>query len=120
MVEDLTTRLDYAYSARRVDYDENAFLALVPMANVVPAGGATVSAYQYLLQTGLTGFGPVAGFPSVALTGNAAIFSPNNNILPQSLYGSRNNVNEEVGMRRFNMADRNRNKLRGMLNWDAN
>ena len=90
------------------NYDENAFLSLVPMANVVPAGGATVSAYQYLQQTGLTGFGPVAGFPTSPLTGNAAIFSPNNNILPQALYGSRNNINEEVGMRRFNMADRNR------------
>ncbi len=119
VIENVTGRLAYAYSARRVDYDENAFLALVPMANVVPAGGATISAYQYLQQTGLTGFGPVAGFPTVALTGNAAIFSPNNNILPQALYGSRNNINEEVGMRRFNMADRNRNKVRGSVNWDA-
>jgi MtrB/PioB family decaheme-associated outer membrane protein len=119
VVENLSGRLAYAYSERRVNYDENAFLALVPMANVVPAGGATVSAYQYLQQTGLTGFGPVAGFPSAPLTGNAAIFSPNNNILPQALYGSRNNINEEVGMRRFNMADRNRNKVRGSVNWDA-
>jgi MtrB/PioB family decaheme-associated outer membrane protein len=119
VIENLSGRIAYAYSARRVNYDENAFLALVPMANVVPAGGATVSAYQYLQQTGLTGFGPVAGFPTVPLTGDAAIFSPNNNILPQSLYGSRNNINEEVGMRRFNMADRNRNKVRGTINWDA-
>jgi MtrB/PioB family decaheme-associated outer membrane protein len=119
VIENVTGRLAYAYSARRVDYDENAFLALVPMANVVPAGGATISAYQYLQQTGLTGFGPLAGFPTVALTGNAAIFSPNNNILPQALYGSRNNINEEVGMRRFNMADRNRDKVRGSVNWDA-
>jgi predicted porin len=119
VIENVTGRLAYAYSARRVDYDENAFLALVPMANVVPAGGATISAYQYLQQTGLSGFGPVAGFPSVALTGNAAIFSPNNNILPQALYGSRNNINEEVGMRRYNMADRNRDKVRASVNWDA-
>lgn len=119
VIENVTGRLAYAYSARRVDYDENAFLALVPMANVVPAGGATISAYQYLQQTGLSGFGPAAGFPSVALTGNAAIFSPNNNILPQALYGSRNNVNEEVGMRRYNMADRNRDKVRASVNWDA-
>lgn len=117
--ENVSARLAYAYSERRVNYDENAFLALVPMANVVPAGGATISAYQYLLQAGLTGFGPVAGFPTVPLTGNAAIFSPNNNILPQALYGSRNNINEEVGMRRFNMADRNRNKVRSSVNWDA-
>jgi MtrB/PioB family decaheme-associated outer membrane protein len=118
-VENVGGRLAYAYSERRVDYDENAFLALVPMANVVPAGGATISAYQYLLQTGLTGFGPVAGFPASPLTGDAAIFSPNNNILPQALYGSRNNINEEVGMRRFNLADRNRHKARASVNWDA-
>ena len=117
--DDLDARVAYAYSQRRVNYDENAFLALVPMADVVPAGGATISAYQYLQQTGLTGFGPVAGFPTVPLSGNAAIFSPNNNILPQALYGSRNNINEEVGMRRFNMADRNRDKVRASVNWDA-
>jgi MtrB/PioB family decaheme-associated outer membrane protein len=118
--DDLDARVSYAYSQRRVDYDENAFLALVPMANVVPAGGATESVYQYLQETGLTGFGPVAGFPTTPLTGNAAIFSPNNNIVPQALYGSRNNINEEVGMRRFNMADRNRNKARATVNWQAN
>src|SRR5256885_7141960 len=39
----------------------------------------------------LTGWGPAAGFPATPLTGNAAIFSPNNNIVPQSLYGSRDN-----------------------------
>jgi hypothetical protein len=78
-----------------------------------------VSAYGYLQQTGLTGFGPVAGFPTVPLTGNALIFSPNNNILPQALYGSRNNINEEVGMRRFNMADRNRSKGRASVDWGA-
>ncbi len=119
LVENLSARLSYARSQRRVDYDENAFLALVPMANVIPAGGATISAYQYLLLTGLTGFGPVAGFPATPLSGNAAIFSPNNNILPQALYGSRNNINELAGMRRFNMADRNRDKVRGIVNWDA-
>ncbi len=118
--DELDARLAYAYSQRRVNYDENAFLALVPMANVIPAGGATESAFQYLQETGLTGFGPVAGFPTTPLTGNAAIFSPNNNILPQALYGSRNNINEEFGMRRFNMADRTRNKVRGNVNWQAN
>ena len=119
VIENVSSRILYAYSERRVDYDPNAFLSLVPMANVIPAGGATVSAYQYLLQTGLTGFGPVAGYPTTPLTGNAAIFSPNNNIVPQSLYASRNNINELVGMMRYNMADRNRDKLRASINWDA-
>ena len=36
--EDFTARVDYAYSARRApNYNENAFLALVPYANVSPA-----------------------------------------------------------------------------------
>ena len=36
--ETLTARVGYAYSARRApNYNENAFLALVPYANVSPA-----------------------------------------------------------------------------------
>jgi MtrB/PioB family decaheme-associated outer membrane protein len=115
----LNARLGYAFSWRRGTYDENAFLALVPMANFVPAGGATTSVLRYLNATGLTGFGPVAGLPSTPLTGDASIFSPNNNIVPQSLYGSRNNINELVGMRRYMVADRNRHKVRSSLDWQA-
>lgn len=122
--DDLSAKLGYARSQRTVNYDENAFLALTPYANVIPtlgAGvGATQSAYAYLTANGLTGFGPLAGLPTTALTGNAAIYSPNNNILPQALYGSRNNINELIGLRRFNMADRNRDKVRTSLNWQAN
>jgi hypothetical protein len=94
----------------------------VPMANVVPGApivGATTSAYGYLVQTGLTGFGPLAGFPTSPLTGNAAIFSPNNNIVPQALYGSRDNVSEIPGLARFNVADRRREKARASLDWQA-
>ena len=118
----LDANVSYSYARRRVDYDPNAWLALVPMANVVPGAptvGATTSVYGYLTQTGLTGFGPLAGFPVMPLTGNAAIFSPNNNIVPQSLYASRDNVSELPGMRRFDMADRNRNKVRSSLDWQA-
>lgn len=122
--DDLDAKLGYARSQRTVNYDENAFLALVPYANVIPtlgAGvGATQSVYTFLTANGLSGFGPLAGLPTTALTGNAAIFTPNNNIVPQALYGSRNNINELIGMRRFNMADRNRDKLRTSLNWQAN
>lgn len=119
VIEDLTTSLSYTYSHRNANYDENAFLALVPMANVIPTGGATQSVYQYILSTGLTGFGPYAGFPTTPLTGDAAIFSPNNNIIPQALYGSRNNINELLGLRRYNMADRNRDKVRAKASWQA-
>jgi MtrB/PioB family decaheme-associated outer membrane protein len=118
--ESVSTNLSYSYGQRRVTYDPNAWLALVPMANVVPGApivGATTSVFGYLTQTGLTGFGPVASFPTTPLTGNAAIFSPNNNIVPQSLYGSRDNVSELPGMRRFDMANRDRKRLRASLDW---
>jgi MtrB/PioB family decaheme-associated outer membrane protein len=120
--DSLDARVGYAHSRRDVNYDENAFLALVPYANAVPTlgagAGATSSAYQYMLTNGLTGFGPNLGY--AATTGQANIFTPSNNIVPQALYGSRNNINELIGMRRFNMADRNRDKLRAMVNWQAN
>jgi hypothetical protein len=121
-------RLSYEYSQRRVDnYNENAFLALVPMANVLGVGGAatsgstvaTQSALAYMIANGLTGYGPLAGY-SPPYTGNALIYGNNGGIIPQALYGSRNNINELPGMRRFNMADRNRDKIRSILNWEAN
>ena len=118
----IDARLGYARSERRVDYNSNAWLALVPMANVTPGApivGASTSVYGYLTQNGLTGFGPLAGYPTTPLTGDAAIFSPNNNIVPQSLYGSRDNVSEIPGMRRFNLADRDRDRLRSSLGWQA-
>jgi MtrB/PioB family decaheme-associated outer membrane protein len=118
-VGNITGRLGYAYSWRRGTYNEDAFLALVPMANVVPKGGATMSVLGYLLQNGLTGFGPVAGLPATPLTGDASIFTPNNNIVPQSLYGSRNNINELPGLRRYMEADRNRQRVRSNIEWQA-
>jgi len=122
-LDELSSRLAYAYSNRTVDYyNSNAWLALVPMANVIPGApvvGATTSVYGYLTQTGLTGWGPNAGFPATPNTGDAGIYSPNNNIVPQSLYGSRDNVSELPGLRRFDMADRRRDKLRATLDWQA-
>jgi hypothetical protein len=89
------------------------------MANQIPLGGATQSVYSYLKQSGLTAYGPIAGLPSTPLTGDAAIYSPNNNIVPQALYGSRNNINEIPGLRRFMEADRNRHKVFSDLDWQA-
>jgi hypothetical protein len=117
-VEDLSARLGYARSQRTVDYDENGWLALVPMANVVPTGGATTSVLGFFNQTGLGGFGPVAPFVPLQ-SGDLGIFFPNNSALPQALYGSRNDIHEIIGMRRFNMADRNRDKVRSSVNWQA-
>ncbi len=108
----LTSRLEYAFSERRGDYNEDAFLAETPMANHIPASGATVSLYDYLKETGLTGFGPVAGLPAAPLTGDAAIFTPNNNTVAQAQYGTRNILNEIPGFRKYYVADRNRNHAR--------
>ncbi len=125
VTENLNGRLDYAYSQRRVsNYDENAFLALVPYANVVPAG-QTISAYQALLLSGLTGYGPVSGlnggvFAGPGLTAaQAALFFPNNNALANATYANNNRISELPGMRRFFVADRNRDKVRALINWQA-
>jgi MtrB/PioB family decaheme-associated outer membrane protein len=112
----VTARVEYAFSERRGDYNENAFLAETPMANHVPAGGASQSVYSYLKSTGLTGFGPVAGLPSEPLTGDAKIFTPNNNVVAQAQYGTRNILNEIPGFRRYYVADRNRNDGRAQIN----
>jgi MtrB/PioB family decaheme-associated outer membrane protein len=112
----VTARVEYAFSERRGDYNEDAFLAETPMANHVPAGGASQSLYSYLKQTGLTGFGPVAGLPSAPLTGDAAIFTPNNNTVAQAQYGTRNILNEIPGFRRYYVADRDRNDARAQIN----
>ena len=119
MIEDLSGRISYAYSSRRVsDYNENAFLALVPYANVTPKGGATTSANQYMLANGLTGYGLAA--PYAVTTGNTNVFFPNNNALVNSVgYANNNRISELPGMRRYNMADRIRNKVRASSNWQA-
>ena len=115
----LTAKVDYDYAIRRGAYNENAFLSLVPEANVTPAGGPSTSVYGYMKSTGLTAFGPVAGLPNSPLTGDAAIYSPSNNIVPQADYGSRNNINEIPGFKRYFVADRDRNHGRTQLAWQA-
>jgi len=116
VIENLNTRLGYSYAHRIVDYDENAFLSLVPMADVVPTG-ATQSVYQVMQQYGVGGFGYFG--PYSPLAGNLQIFYPNNSALQQQWYGSRNDIQELPGMRRFNMANRDRNKARAAVDWQA-
>ncbi len=115
----ITGRVDYAYSTRRSpDYNENAFLALVPYANVSPIGatdGAT--AYAFMIMNGWNGWGPAAGYAPT--TGNANLFFPSNNALANAAYANNNRISELVGMRRYYVADRNRQKLRGTLMWQA-
>jgi hypothetical protein len=118
MGETVNGRVSYAYSERRVDYNPNAWLGLVPMAGQIPTGGATSSVAAFLAASGLGGFGPFA--PYVALQpGNLGIFFPNNSALQQVFYGSRNDIHELPGMERYYAADRNRDKMRSQLDWQA-
>ena len=115
----VSARLGYAYSRRRTpNYNENAFLAIVPYANVSPAtatGGAT--ALSYMAANGWNGWGPASGY--AVTTGNADVFFPGNNALANAAYANRNRISELPGMRRYYVSDRNRNKVRGALSWQA-
>ncbi len=116
---DLTARVAYTFSARRApNYDENAFLALVPYAGVSPAtatGGAT--ALSFMNANGWNGWGPALGFAST--TGNMNLFFPSNNALNNAMYANLNRISELPGMRRYYVADRNRDKVRTLINWEA-
>lgn len=121
LAEDLAARVGLVAARRRVDYDENAFLAVVPMAGVSgfavgPLAGST--ALQALTALGLTGYGPVAGFAANAGDLQGTYF-PNNNVLLPALYGNRNRISELIGLRRYDQADRDRTRLRSSLDWQA-
>jgi MtrB/PioB family decaheme-associated outer membrane protein len=123
VIDNLSGRVSLEHGRRSVDnYNENAFLSLVPHANVSPTGapgGAT--AYATMVANGLNGWGPNSGFNPVAPAGSAlAFFFPGNNALSNALYANENRISELPGMRRYNMADRSRDKLRTALNWQAN
>lgn len=121
LLDSLSGKIGYSYSMRDVNYNIDAWLALAPMANFTPGAptvGATTSAYGFMQQTGVSGWGPNLGFPTTPLTGDAAIFTPNNNIITAILYGSRNQLAENPRMRRYNVADRDRGKFRSSLNWE--
>ena len=116
---DFTARVGYAYSARRGTYNENAFLALVPYANVSPVsatGGAT--ALSFMNANNLTGYGPPLGFANT--TGNMNVFFSGNNALSNTLYANNNRISEIAGFERYYVADRNRDKVRTSLSWQAN
>jgi hypothetical protein len=118
LTQSLNTSLGYTFSKRTVDYNPNAFLALVPMANVSPTGAlGGASAYSYMIDNGLTGYGPVAGY--AATTGNANLFFPLNNQLANAIYQNENRISEVMGLLRYNSAPRTRNRVKGNADWQA-
>ena len=120
--ETVSARLGVAVARRKVEYDENAFLAVVPMAGQLldPAtpGGypAGTTAYDALVALGLTGYGPVSGRLPVG-GALAAFYFPNNSAMLQRYYGNRNRFSELIGLRRYNQANRKRTKLNSSVDW---
>lgn len=119
--EDLAAQLGATFSRRSVNYNENAFLARVPMANQTPAGAPLgSSAYTALMDLGLDGWGPASGLSPAAAAGSVmAFYFPLNNPLSNTLYGFRNRITELAGMRRWDQADRQRSAVRARVNWQA-
>ena len=124
-MESFSGRVGISRADRTVDYNENAFLSVVPMANVSPTGAPSVgsggaTAYGTLQSLGVTGYGPVLGLNPLPTAGSAAaFFFANNNALANALYANQNRISELPGLRRYNMADRTRDKLRSALTWQA-
>ena len=121
---DLNARLSATVARRRVDYDENAFLAVVPMAGQSPSTAtgtlAGSTAYNALLALGLNGWGPYAGLNPAAPAGSLqGFYFPANNVLANTLYGNQNRISELPGLRRYNQADRDRHTLRATVDWQA-
>jgi MtrB/PioB family decaheme-associated outer membrane protein len=113
----LTARVSYEYGRRRTpDYNENAYLALVPYAAVVPAGQAQ-SALASMQQSGLPGYGPVLGYNGGVFVDGT--FFPSNNAMANAMYANNNRISELVGLRRYYVADRNRDKVRSLVGWQA-
>ena len=113
----LTARVSYEHGRRRTpDYNENAYLALVPYGAVVPAGQAQ-SALAAMEQNSLPGYGPVLGFNNGVFVNGT--FFPNNNAMANAMYANNNRISELIGMRRYYVADRDRDKVRSLLGWQA-
>ncbi len=152
-VDQLNGRVGLARSERRADnYNVNAWLATAPMANLVPdqtvANTGGMSLYQTMQAFGLTGWGPVAGYPAIVPLGTAnptgatlsaaqwstllgvpaANISANQLLALNYWYPNGNKVTTPNTRNALFMmpgqqnpidGDRNRDKLRASLNWQA-
>jgi MtrB/PioB family decaheme-associated outer membrane protein len=121
---DWNARVALSAAERRAPYNENSFLALVPMAGRTPSTAtgalAGTSAYGTLLALGVNGWGVSRGLQPAATPGSAqAFYFPLSNVLDNGLYANGNRISELDGMRRFNQADRSRETARASLQWQA-
>jgi hypothetical protein len=133
--ESVTGRIGYDQSSRSVEYNNNAWMSLVPAlagGNIasLAAQGYNSSVLNFLKTYGLTANGlPIAANATNPISAIAAsaqltaiynlLFGTGNGSLSQNYYANHNVTNNWAGLDVFNMADRDRSHVRGALNWQA-
>lgn len=118
------------YGSRHVDYNPNAWMSLAPSlgATNIPsltAAGYTGSILGFLNSTGLTPYGlPIGANGTSGLAGtNLAVYKllygTGNGGLTNSYYGVNNVTQNWPGLDIYNMANRDRERLRGSFDWQV-
>jgi hypothetical protein len=131
--ETLHGRVAAEMGSRHVDYNPNAWMALAPALQATgiaslntTAIGYSGSIYSFLMANGLTPYGlPISAGAASGFTGQTLavynlLYGTGNGGLSNAYYGVANVTQNWPGLDVFNMANRQRNRLRGSLNWQAN
>jgi hypothetical protein len=119
------------YGSRHVDYNPDAWMSLAPAlgATNIPsltAAGYTGSILGFMNANGLTPYGlPIGANGKSGLTGsNLAVYNllygTGNGGLTNSYYGVNNVTQNWPGLDIYNMANRDRGRLRGSVDWQVN
>ncbi len=130
LVETLSGRIGADVASRQVDYNPNAWMSLAPgmAATSIPslvAAGYSGSIYGFLGANGLTPYGlPIpahgtSGFTGSNLTVYNLLYGTGNGGLTNNYYGVANVTQNWPGLEVYNMAKRNRDRVRASLDWQA-
>ncbi len=136
--ESISGRIGFDQGSRTVDYNNNAWMALVPSMTATNIAGLTAQGYNGSIQGFLNAFGLTAnGLPLAAnvpanlpaklgLTATQVaniynlLFGAGNGSLSNSYYANHNVTENWAGLDVYNMANRDRSRLRGSIEWQAN
>ncbi len=137
--ETVSGRLAFDQSSRTVDYNPNAWMSLVPglQATGLPplaAQGWNGSVLGFLNTYGLTPNGlplPSAVNPTLTAVGPSSLtnaqalaiyqllYGAGNGSLSNAYYANHNVTNNWAGLDVYNMANRDRSRVRGSVNWQT-
>jgi hypothetical protein len=130
----LSGRLAGDYGFRHVNYNDNAWMSLVPalgasspyLMGLAPGSGQyNGSILSFLTANGLSAYGlPLAANSGAPFTGNTlatyqALFGTGNGGLSNNFYANHNITDNWPGLDVYNMANRDRSRFRGGLDWQA-